>query len=69
MGHGLGPLIHVVDPEEAPGSWLWISSAPAVVALWGVTHWIKDLSVSLSPSLSPSLSLSLLPLSLLSLCQ
>ena len=31
-----GPCMHVGDPEEAPGSWLWIGTAPAIGVTWGV---------------------------------
>ena len=31
----LGSCTHMGDQEEAPGSWLRISEAPAIVAVWG----------------------------------
>nr|XP_051706129.1 uncharacterized protein LOC127492053 isoform X2 [Oryctolagus cuniculus] len=43
----LGPCTHVGDPEEAPGSWLRIGTALAIVAIWGVNHQMEDLSFSL----------------------
>nr|XP_051708725.1 cyclin-dependent kinase 14 isoform X2 [Oryctolagus cuniculus] len=47
----LGPCTRMGDPEEAPGSWLWISTAPAIAAIWGVIQRMEDLSLSLSLSL------------------
>ena len=38
MAQSLGILHHVGDLEEAPGSWLWISSAPAMAATWEVNQ-------------------------------
>ena len=46
MAQVLGPCICVGDQQEAPGSWLRISAAPAVAAIWGVNQWKGDLSVS-----------------------
>ena len=37
--------------EEALGFWLQISAVPAVVATWGVNHWMEDLPLCLSSSL------------------
>ncbi|XP_069905177.1 ubiquitin carboxyl-terminal hydrolase 12 isoform X3 [Oryctolagus cuniculus] len=48
----LSPCTHVEDPEEAPGFWLQISTAPAIAANWGVNHWMEDLRLSASLSLS-----------------
>ena len=47
----LGPCNRVEDPEEAPGSWLWMGTAPAYVAIWGVNQWMEDLSLCLYLSL------------------
>ena len=44
----LGPYTWLGDLEEAPGSWLWIGSALAIVAGWGVNHWTEDLLLCLS---------------------
>ena len=48
MAHVLGPCTHIGDWEEAPGYWLQIGAVPAIVANWGVNHWMEDLSLSLS---------------------
>ena len=48
MAQVLGPCTRMGDQEEAPGSWLWIGAALAVVAIWGVNQRKEDLSVSLS---------------------
>ena len=53
----LGTCTHVGDPEEAPGSWLRISIALAVVANWGVNQRMEDRSLSHFVSLSASPSL------------
>ena len=42
MAQVLGPLHHVGDLEEAPGSWLRIGAAPAIVAIWGVNQQMED---------------------------
>ena len=52
----LGPCTHVGELEEAPDSWLRIGAAPAIVANWGVNHYMEDLSLSL-PLLSLSVTL------------
>ena len=44
MAQVLGPCVG--DLEEAPGSWLRIGTALAVVANWGVNHRMEDLSAS-----------------------
>ena len=44
----LGPCTSMGGQEEAPGSWLRIGAAPAVVAIWGVNQWKEDLSLCLS---------------------
>uniref|UniRef100_G1T2N0 PWWP domain-containing protein n=1 Tax=Oryctolagus cuniculus TaxID=9986 RepID=G1T2N0_RABIT len=52
MAQYLGCCTHVGDPEEAPGSWLWITPALALDAIWGVNQWMEDfLSLSFSLSL------------------
>ena len=42
----LEPCTRVGDLEEDYFSWLWIGSAPVIVAIWEVNYWIEDLSVS-----------------------
>ena len=41
----LDPCTHVGDLEEAPSSWLQLSSAPAIAATGGVNQWVEDLCV------------------------
>ena len=36
------------DPDEAPGSWLQISSALAIVVTWGVNQQMEDFPLCLS---------------------
>ncbi|XP_069922055.1 D-dopachrome decarboxylase isoform X1 [Oryctolagus cuniculus] len=58
----LGSCTHVGDLEEAPGSWLRISSARAITVIWEVNQRNGrplSLPLSLSLSFSPSLPLSL----------
>uniref|UniRef100_A0A5F9CVZ5 RAP2A, member of RAS oncogene family n=1 Tax=Oryctolagus cuniculus TaxID=9986 RepID=A0A5F9CVZ5_RABIT len=43
----LGPCTHVGAPDEAPGSWLQISTALAVVANWGVNQQMEKVPVIL----------------------
>ena len=52
----LGTLHPHERPQGASGSWLWIGSAPAVAAAWGVNHRTEDLSLRLSSSLYICLS-------------
>ena len=42
----LGPCTRMGDLEEAPGSWLQISSALAIVAIWGVNKRMEYLCMS-----------------------
>ena len=37
----LGLCTHVGDPEEAPGSWLWIGTALAIAVAWRVNHQME----------------------------
>lgn len=49
------PAIHLGDPEEAPGAWLQLGPALAVMNIWevkGVNQWVKDLSLCLPVNLS-----------------
>lgn len=41
---------------EAPGSWLQITPALAVVALWELNQWMEDLSLALSLPFSITLA-------------
>ena len=50
MAQVLGPCTYMGDQEEAPGSWLQISTALAAAAILGVNQWKEDLSLSLSNS-------------------
>uniref|UniRef100_A0A5F9D7Y6 Uncharacterized protein n=1 Tax=Oryctolagus cuniculus TaxID=9986 RepID=A0A5F9D7Y6_RABIT len=45
----LGPCTYMKDPEETPGSWLWISPAPAIAAIWEVNQQMEDLPPTLPP--------------------
>ena len=48
MAQSHGTLYPHGRPEEAPGFWLWIGAALAVVAAWGVDHW-WNIFLSVSP--------------------
>ena len=49
---GLGKQLRTAQSmrylKEDPGSWIQISSAPAIVVAWGVYHWMEDLPLVLS---------------------
>lgn len=43
------PETHVGDLDVGPGSWIQLCQGLAMVAVWGVNHWIywiKDISAS-----------------------
>lgn len=42
------------DLEESPTSWLQISSASIIVAIWGVNKEMEDLFLSLFLSVKPA---------------
>ena len=56
MAQSLGTLHPHGDLDEAPGPWFQISSAPNIVAAWGVNHQMEDLPLCLSSSLYIRLS-------------
>ena len=48
MAKILEPCTHMGDLEETPCSWLWISTAPAIAAIWELNQQMDDLPFFLS---------------------
>lgn len=43
MIQSVGSRIYIGDLQEAPGFWLWISSALIIAAIWEVKQQMEDL--------------------------
>ena len=51
LPQSLGLCTYLGDLEEAPGSWLQIGAALAIVAIWGVNQQVEDQPLCLYLSL------------------